>query len=61
MSDEHMHFSPAQSFMLAIGEARISGAEAERKRIIAILESIRQGDEWIGREYAIALINGGDE
>jgi hypothetical protein len=37
------------------------GAAAERERIIALLESIRQGDEWIGREYAIALIKGETE
>jgi len=37
MSDEHIHFSPAQAFMLAIGEARVGGAEAERKRIIDLL------------------------
>ena len=37
MSDEQMPFSPAHAFMLAIGEARIAGAEAERKRIIDLL------------------------
>ena len=32
--------------------------EKERKRIIAILESIRVNDDWVGKDYAIDLING---
>jgi len=48
-----------QAFIVSVfireGELR------ERERIIALLESIRQGDEWIGREYAIALIKGETE
>jgi hypothetical protein len=32
--------------------------EHERERIIALLESIRVGDDWVGRDYAITLIKG---
>jgi hypothetical protein len=34
------------------------GVNLERERIIKLLESIRVGDDWIGRDYAIALIKG---
>lgn len=37
-----------------------TGEKLERERIIKILESIRVGDHWIGRDYAIDLINGSE-
>ncbi len=36
----------------------LKARETERERIIKILESIRVGDDWIGRDYAIELIKG---
>jgi hypothetical protein len=36
--------------MLAVGEARESGAEAERERIIALLEGTCDCDGWFAEE-----------
>jgi hypothetical protein len=46
MSDEHMHFSPAQAFMLAIGEARLGGAQAELERIVKLLDDADSKYDW---------------
>ena len=61
MSNEQLPFSPAHAFMLAIGEARVGGAEAERERIIALLEEQIETAEANGLDcprWAIALIKG---
>lgn len=39
----------------------LKGVEYERERIIKLLESIRAGDDWIGRDYAIELIRGDND
>ena len=39
----------------------LKGVKYERERIIKILESIRVGDDWIGRDYAIELIRGDND
>lgn len=50
-----MNVDDAYQYGLATGEMM------ERKRIIEILKSIRVGDYYIGRDYAIDLISGDAE
>ncbi len=34
------------------------GRIQERERILELLKTVRVGDEWVGRDYVIDLING---
>ena len=36
------------------------GIGIERKRVIELLKTVRVGDEWVGRDYVIELIEGGE-
>lgn len=36
------------------------GILLERERVVELLKTVRVGDEWIGRDYVIELIEGGE-
>lgn len=51
-------FSRGEAFDRWLADTEAAERLAERDRIIQLLESIRVGDNWIGRDYAISLIRG---